>query len=361
MTTRAALVAVLLAAAAAACGGRAETAVEKPRGVPVRTAVVEVKDLETTIALTGSLKPRSQVEVVAEVGARLVRLLKDEGARVAAGEALAALDDTDYRLAHDRAAAALRVAEANRAHAMVEKERADNLLKTGGITDKDHLSAQVSLQVAEASLGQVKAEAAIAAQQLARCAIRAPFAGRVARRHVDPGTQLASGTPVFTLVDDAVLEFRSQAPSADYGRIKVGDPVEVRIEALGRTASGRVARVTPLIDDRSRSFEAVVEVPGAPDLVGGLFARATVSVGRVPGAFVVPPMALVRDGSDPTKAATFVVAGGKAARRDVTLGVEGPQAVQVTEGLAAGDVVVLDPPVALSDGAPVEPQKNGRP
>lgn len=360
MTTRALLCVALLALPAAACGGKTQTAAEKVRGIPVRTAAVELKDLETTVALTGSLKPRAQVEVVAEVGARLVRIVRDEGARVGAGEVLAVLDDTDYRLAHDRAAATLRVAEANRAHAMVEKERADNLLKTGGITDKDHLTSQVNLQVAEASLGQVKAEAAIAAQQLARSEVRAPFAGRVAKRHVDAGTQLSVGTPVFTLVDDAVLEFRSQAPSADYGRVKVGDPVEVQIEALERSVRGRVARVTPLIDDRSRSFEAVVEVPGGKDLVGGLFARAIVGVGRVPGALVVPPTALVRSGSDPAAAVAFVVADGKAVRRDVMLGLESAQAVQVKQGLAAGDVVVLDPPVALSDGAPVETQREAR-
>jgi RND family efflux transporter MFP subunit len=200
----------------------------------------------------------------------------------------------------------------------------------------------------------VKAESAIAAQQLLRCQIKAPFAGRVAKRHVDAGTQLVVGTPVFTLVDDAVLEFRSQAPSADYGKIKVGDPVEVQVEALGRSVSGRVARVTPLIDERSRSFEAVVEVPGGKDLVGGLFARAVVRVGHVPGALVVPPTALVREGSDPQAAAAFVVEGGKAVRRSLKLGFEGAQAVQVTAGLAAGDRVVLDPPVALSDGAPIE-------
>jgi RND family efflux transporter MFP subunit len=347
---------LILALATAACGKDETRALEKPRGLPVRTASVEARDIESTVRLTGSLKPRAQVEVVAEVGARLLRIVKDEGARVEMGDVLAVLDDTDYRLSHDRAAAALKVAEANRAHAQVEKERADNLLKTGGVTDKDHLAAQVNLQVAEASLGQVKAEAAIAAQQLSRCQVRSPLSGRVARRHVDAGAQLASGTPIFTVVDDGRLEFRSQVPSADYARVKVGDPVEVKVEALGKSFPGRVARVTPLVDERSRSFEAVVEVPGGRDLVGGLFARADVRVGKVAGALVVPPTALVRDGADPAAAQAFVVAGGKAERRSLKLGVETAHAVQVTEGLKAGDVVVLDPPVALSDGTQVEAQ-----
>jgi len=231
-------------------------------------------------------------------------------------------------------------------------------VKTGGITDKDHLSAQVGLQVAEASLAQARAEASIAGTQAARAQVKAPFGGRVARRHADAGSMLASGTPLFTLVDDSRLEFRASVPSADYGKVKIGDPVEVSVDALGdRPVKGTVARVTPLIDERTRSFEVVVQVPGQKDLVGGLFARAVVRVGLVAEALVVPPSALVRDCSDPLSAQTFVVAGGKAERKTVKVGVETADAIEVREGLQAGDVVVLDPPVALASGAPVEVQK----
>jgi membrane fusion protein, multidrug efflux system len=351
-------VAAVSALGLAACGGTTETAsADKPHAVPVRSATVEARDLDETLALTGTLRPRAQVLIVAEVPARLLKVLRDEGAYVAAGETLALLDETDYKLSLDRAKAALAVAEANKAHAVAEKERADNLLKTGGITDKDHLSAQVGLQVAEASLAQARAETAIADQQLARTIVKAPFGGRVARRTADPGAMLANGTPIFTLVDDSVLEFRASVPSADYNKVHVGASVEVAVDALGdRTVKGTVARVTPLVEERTRSFEVVVQVPGNKDLVGGLFARASVRVGHVPGALVVPPVALVRDGSKPSEAQTYVVEGGKAVRRTVALGVETADAIQVKDGLRAGELVVLDPPAALSSGAPVELQ-----
>jgi RND family efflux transporter MFP subunit len=353
-----ALTAFTAAVTLVACGGPVQTAaVAKPKGVPVTTAPVETRDLDDTLLLTGTLRPRAQVQVVAEVQARLLRVLRDEGARVAAGETLALLDDTDYRLAHDRAQAAQAVADANKAHAVAERERADNLLKTGGITDKDHLSAQVALQVAEASMAQARAEVAIAAQQVARTRICAPFAGRVAKRTADPGTMLANGAPLFTLVDDAVLEFRASVPSADYGKVRVGAAVDVAVDALGgRSVQGKVARIAPLVEERTRSFEVVVQIPGGNDLVGGLFARATVTVGKATRVLVVPPAALVRDGSDPLFAQTFVVAAGRAERRKVTLGVETPDAIQVTDGLKAGDLVILHPPVALSSGAAVEHQ-----
>ncbi len=342
-------------AALQGCGGSTAATAPTPRpGVPVRTATVETRDLDHTLTLNGTLRPRQQVQVVAEVGARLLRVLKDEGARVAEGETLALLDEIDYRLAHDRALAVLAVAEANHKHALTERDRADSLLKTGGITDKDHLSAQVGLQVAEAAMAQARVETAIAAQQRARTRIAAPFAGRVARRHADAGSMLAAGTPLYTLVDDAVFEFRASVPSTDYGKARVGAPVQIDVDALrGRPVTGRVARIAPLVDERTRVFEIVVEVPGGGDLVGGLFARAHVRVGRVAGALVVPPAALLRDGDDPTRAETFVVVAGKAERKTVALGVETAREIQVTEGLQAGDVVVVAPPTALSSGAPV--------
>jgi RND family efflux transporter MFP subunit len=357
---------LLLPAAAAllplaACSGGSRAAEETaPRGLAVRTATVETRDLPEAVVLTGTLEPRSQVQVVAEVQARLQRVLREEGSRVGRGEVLAVLDDTDYRLSNDRARAALAVAEANRAHAQAEKERADSLLKTGGITDRDHLAAQVQQQVADASLAQARAEVAIAGQALARTQVRAPFAGRVAKRFPDAGAMLAPGAPLFTLVDDSVLEFRAPVASKDWAKVKVGAEVELAIDALGGArVAGRIARVEPLVDERSRSFRVVVEVPGRADLVGGLFARAVVRVGVVPGALVVPPSALVRDGSDPTSAEVFVVRGGKAEKVRLALGVETPDGVQVTSGLAAGDAVVLDPPTALASGAPVLVQ-NGR-
>lgn len=354
MPRKLSLIAVATLPLLAACGGTPPPPAA-PRALPVRVAAVETRDLEDRLALTGTLRPRRQVAVVAEVAARLMSVARDEGARVADGEVLARLDDTDYRLAHDRARAAQAVAEANQAHAVAEKERADSLLKTGGITDKEHLAAQVGLQVAAASLLQAKAEVAIAASQLARCEIKAPFAGRVARRHADPGAMLASGTPAFTLVDDAVLEFRSEVPSADYGKLKVGATVSVRVDAMpDYEAVGRLARIAPLVDDRNRTFEAIVEVQNGERLVGGLFARALVRVGAVSGALVVPPAALVRDGAQPDRALVFVVLGGKAVRREVTLGVEAAAATQVTHGLAAGERVILDPPASLSNGSPVE-------
>lgn len=350
------LAAGLAALAGAACGGPAQTSPAAARAVPVRTAVVTTRDIDQSLTLTGTLRPRNQAQVSAEVGGRLVRVLKDDGDRVRAGDTLAILDATDYRLAHDRARASLQVAEANRAHAQAEEERAQNLLRTGGITDKDRLAAQVALRVAEAGVAQARAEAAIAAAQQGRAAVRAPFTGRVAGRAADPGTMIAAGAPLFTVVDDSVFELRAAVPSASYNAVKVGAAVQVSVDAMpGLPVAGRVARVTPLVDERNRSFEVVIEVPGNPALVGGLFARAHVAVGRMAGAMVVPPGAIIR-GTNEGEADVWVVTGPSAVKRTVAVGSEMADGVHVVSGLAPGERVVVDPPAALAPGVTVAPQ-----
>lgn len=357
------LILVLATAAVTACGGTdAETtaaATDTARSIPVRTATVETRDLAETLSLTGTLDPRAQVTVVPEIGARLQRVLRNEGDRVASGQLLAVLDDADFRLARDRAKAYLDVAEANRAHARAENDRADSLLKTGGITDKDHLAAQVAVQVADASAAQARSELAIADRQMGRSQITAPISGRIAKRHADAGTIVAAGTPLYTIVDDSVFEFRSSVGSGDFGKVKVGEKVVVTADALpGFVTAGVVDRIAPQVDARSRSFEIIIRVPGRPQLVSGLFARAEVKVRDVPNSLTVPPAALLRDGSDPTKAQTYVVANNKAERRDLIVGVETPDAVQVTSGLKAGEVVVIDPPSALGPGTQVQVERS---
>jgi len=347
------------ALAASACGGQteAETSVTTEQKIPVRTAAVATRDLTELLTLTGTLDPRAKVMVVAEVPARLLRVLKTEGDRVAQGSVIAVLDETDFRFARDRAKAMVDVAEANRSHARAEEDRAASLLKTGGITDKERLSAQVAVQVAEASASQARTELAIAEQQLTRTQVKAPIPGRVSKKSADAGTMLAVGSPIFEIVDDGAFEFRAAVASADLAKVRVGEPVTVTVDALpGFMTRGQVDRIVPLVEARSRAFDVIVRIPGQAQLVSGLFARAEIRVREVPGSLTVPPTALVRDGADPARAQAFVIADGKAERRDVMVGVERSDAIQVTSGLKAGEVVVLDPPASLGPGTAVEVQ-----
>ena len=305
----------------AACGGtEAETpvAVETVRSIPVRTATVQTRDLAETLSLTGTLDPRAQVTVVPEISARLERVLKNEGDRVARGQLLAVLDDADFRLARDRAKAYLDVAEANRAHAQAEKDRADSLLKTGGITDKDHLAAQVAVQVADASHAQARSELAIAERQVGRTQITAPISGRIAKRHADAGTIVAAGHAdlhdrrrlgVRVPLVGRVRRFRQGEGGRERHRHRRrAARVRHRRRSEPHCSAGR--RAKPLVrSHHSRSGPARARLRAVRPRAGESARRAD--------SLTVPPAALLRDGSDPTKAQTYVVVEqqGRAARR----------------------------------------------
>ena len=171
--------------------------------------------------------------------------------------------------------------------------------------------------MAEAQQAQVRAELAIAAQQLARTQIKAPFAGRVAKRLADPGAMLATGTPLFTFVDDATLEFRASVPSADYGKAAAG---RHRRRDGGRASAaarvkGTVARISPLVEERTRAFEVTVQVPGRPRARGRPLRPRVGAAGPGDGRSRRAAGGAAARRQRPPGAQAFVVADGKAERK----------------------------------------------
>ena len=314
MNTRHLLLAAALLPLAACTGSKADPASQAPLGLAVRTAAVQKRDLPEDVVLTGTLKPRAQVQVVAEVQARLLRVLRDEGSRVAKGDVLAVLDETDYRLANDRARAALAMAEANRAHAQTEKERADNLLKTGGITDRDHLSAQVALQVADAGARPGPGRGGDRrASRSRRTQVRAPFAGRVARRFPDPGAMLVPRHAALHPRGRLGPRVQGARPVAGLregqgrgaGRARHRRP---RRRSRRRAASRGSSRSSTSARARSRSWS---RCPAAPTSSAACSPAPRCASARWKAPSWSRPPRSCATARDPTKAEVFVARGGQ--------------------------------------------------
>ena len=181
-----------------------------------------------TVAVTGTLVSNARVDVKAETIGRLVKFPKQEGDSVAAGEAVAWVDQENYQLAVRQAETAVQVAEAGlartrvmAAHNQTELERARNLIRSGGITDKDLQAAEVAqrdaqaqVALAEAQLAQARAALDVAQKKLRDTAILAPVAGVIEKKYVNPGAYVEAPTMVFTIVDNRRLELESPVPSA---------------------------------------------------------------------------------------------------------------------------------------------------
>lgn len=340
-----------------------------PTELVVKAEPVKRQEWVVAVPFSGSLRSQSVVDVKAEVGGRLIAVYFEEGDFVRKDQLLAEIDPVNYRLAYDQAAAALAVAEAGleRAkvaaeHARTEKERADNLLRTGGITQKDHdaavtgvKEAESQVRLAEAQIGQARAALAVAEKALKDCQIHAPAQGHVQQRMFDKGSLLVPGVSICTLVDNSRLELECDVPSYRLAEIRVGQRASFTTPTFGeRRFEGVVSAINPAVQAENRSVKVKLRIanPGG-ELRSGMYARGEIVTGRESGVLVIPRDALIPEAEGSSGAAVYVIREGKARRAEIRIGGSQADRVWVREGLSEGDVVITEIGPSLKDGTPV--------
>ncbi|HEX7048743.1 MAG TPA: efflux RND transporter periplasmic adaptor subunit [Longimicrobiales bacterium] len=337
-------------AAAIEAGAETTAVVLSPRDV----AVAERSTIRGSVVLTGSLNPYRVVEVRAQVPGLIGQLRVDRGSAVRRGQVMATIEAEGIRSQAAGARAAVAAAEANRVLAQQQLESARKLHEAGAMSDIDFKSAEAAFEAAQAQLAAAQAQAASAIESAQRTTIEAPITGEVSRRMVSEGEAVSPGDALFTVVNTDTLELAGQIPVDQAARVRVGMPVEFTLDAYaGRVFRGEVARIEPTADPATRQVGVYLRLENeANGLVGGLFATGRVLTGAEQEAVVVPiPAVRSPQGDEPY---VWVVADGTATRRPVRTGARDERrgVVQVTEGLAGGERVVVSPG-ALTDGARV--------
>lgn len=348
---------------------QAGTVTEPPAVIaPVLTVAPEALEISTPV--TGTLVSRVHVEVKAEVMGRITRFDKEEGARVAAGEQVASVDDENYRLALKQAETAVMVANAAlerarllESHSRAELDRAANLLKSGGITDKDLKLAQLAdhdaraqVSLAAAQVEQARAAREVAGKHMRDTGIRAPVAGEIQKKFVNKGAYVEMPTPVFTVVDNTRLELESPVASSEIASVKAGQRVKFTVNTYpGAVFEGRVVEIAPAVDELTRSAKVRVQVANAGGrLKAGMFAQGEILTGVNAAALVIPASAVYRDDRSAKASYVFVVANGKAARRAVRIGHEMDSRLEIAEGLRPGDKVIAGQNIEVAEGVRIE-------
>lgn len=375
------LLCLLLLAAAASyrCGGSAEPGGPKavaadPAVLDVKAAAVQAGEWTVTVLISGSLRSRSIVEVRPEVGGRLMSAGFDDGDFVREGDLLAEIDPANYRLAVEQARAVLGVAQAGRGraqiqveHARREKERADNLLRSGGITSKDQEAAvtgvrdaEAQVHLAEAQVDQARAALAIAEKALQDCRIVAPSSGLVHKRYSDPGSLLSAGAPLYMLVDNSQLELECLVPSYRLAEVRTGLQVEFTTPSFGdRMFQGTITAVNPMVESDNRSVKVSARIANPKgELRSGMYARGTIVIRKVQNAPVVPRQALLVESEESTAGSLYVVDKNRASRRQVQIGGIQEGRVWIREGVSSGDVVIVEVGPELKDGSQVRYQSS---
>jgi membrane fusion protein, multidrug efflux system len=309
------------------------------RAVPVEVAVARKATATDDLWAVGSLRSDESVQVSSELTGRIAEIAFREGDPVKEGQVLVKLDDALVAAEVTDAKARLDLAQAN-------YERAQSLSRSGSGTDR-------ALDEATSALGIARAALQLAETRLAKLSIAAPFDGVVGLRDISVGAYVTPGAAIVNLekIDRLKLDFR--LPETVLSEVKVGQDVEVRVDAFrDRTFSGEVYAIDPQVDVNGRSLRIRARIAN-PDLQlrPGLFARVIIKGLEERQVVRVPESAVVPSGNDKL---VFSIVGGKAKENKVTTGRRRAGEVEVLTGIEEGTQVVVSGQGRLRDGAQVE-------
>ncbi|HEX7185114.1 MAG TPA: efflux RND transporter periplasmic adaptor subunit [Thermoanaerobaculia bacterium] len=375
--------------AAAREGGRGERGgqgqgEEKRPDLPsreVRLAEAEQAKLSRTVPVSGALAADEEAELGMKVAGRLASIAVDLGSRVRRGQVIARLIPTDSQIRVSQAESALeqaraqlglepnepvrrvapeqtalvKQAAANLTQAKLTRDRMARLFQEQLIPQSDFDAAEAALQVAEARyqeavetahvrqalLAQRASELRLARQQLADSTLTAPFDGVISERRAGVGDYLAVGDPVVVLVRVHPLRLRLELPERDVFGVRVGQPVKLTVEGDPGEHTGRVARISPSISEENRTLLVEAEVPNHDGrLRPGAFARAEIVTESEDPAVLVPSSSVI---SFAGIEKVMSVEDGHAVEKRVKTGRRAGDRVEILEGIAAGEPVVLEP------------------
>jgi RND family efflux transporter MFP subunit len=361
-------VAVILAAAffmmnrgdeAAPAGAAAPGAGKGKRGGanPSVTVVVPGRQqVARIITATGGLAARVDMPVgVAGEGGMVVRVLAQPGQWVGAGQTLAVIDRSVQSQEAQRLAAQIEVSRADARLAQQELDRAQSLVARGFVSQADvdrrvaaRDAAGARVRVAQAQLNEVRA-------RMNRLDIRAPAAGLVLERRVEPGQVVSGGSgALFRIARGGEMEMKAELPQQELALVRVGLPVEVTPVGSTATVTGRIWQVSPVINPQSRQGEARIAVPYSQVLRPGGFAEARITGGAIDAPLL--PQSAVQ--SDAKGNYVFIVnAKNEVERRDVQVGSVDERGVTVIAGLSGQERVVQSAGAFLNPGQKIVPRR----
>ena len=305
--------------------------------VPVEVAVVEKRSISAYIETNGTLEAENEVDIVARAAAPIVQLLVEEGDAVQTGQLLARLDETEFR-------AQLEIARVSVEEKKQAFERARRLF------DQKLVSSE-EFDASSSAYDSARAQFEASRIQMAYAEIRAPFGGLIVDRYVAPAQQVSTNQPIYRLSDFDPLLCPIQVPERELPRLRVGQRAWLEVDSWkGERFAASVLRISPIVDAATGTIKVTLDATSSR-LRPGMFARVFLQAETREGALVIPKSALSLESIGDT---VYVAAGTTASRREVELGFEEGNYVEVIAGVAEGEPVVVVGQDGLSEGTPIQ-------
>lgn len=352
------LLTLTLAASLAGCGGEPPAAEPKLR--PVRTILVETTSAGLTRTLAGVARAGVESRLSFRVSGTAQSVNVSLGDRVRRGQVLARLDPTDYELMLEEAEAGLAQAQAGLRRTEADYERVRALYENNNASKGELDAARAGAESAQAQVEAGEKRLQQARQQVGYTVLRAPSDGAIAAVDLEVNENVQSGKQVCLLTAGAELEIEVAVPEVLIAQVAVGQPVNVRFDALpGRRMAAAITEVGIAVTGSTSTFQVTAAIAEAqPAIRSGMAAEVTFTFDEERADRIVVPGVAI--GEDRDGRFVFILerdddGTGQVRRRAVTVGrpQSGLDGIEVVAGLAVGDEVVTAGVRRLTDGMAV--------
>ena len=329
----------------------------------VELGQVSRQAIEEQFTVVGNLIGDATVSVSPRAAGRLQEISVRLGDRVARGQRIAKIEDYELieqvkqaEAAQEVSVATIRQREAELKVAEANAQRSRNLFErqllprqTLDDTESRFDAARAQLDLAKAQSNQSKARLDELRITLANTVITSPLNGVVAKREVDPGAFVSTNVPVVDVVDIGRVRLVANVVEKDLKSLQQGNVTQVEVDAYpGETFTGRIARVSPVLDPTTRTAPIEIEIPNSDyRLKPGMYARVNITTGTKKDALVVPSNAVVDLGG---RRGVFQAQNETAVFRVIQVGLEQADVVEVVGGLTENETVITTGASALRDG-----------
>ena len=299
--------------------------------------IVQTKILSESIEIPGSIVADQSTEIHPEISGRIINLNVREGAYVGKGSVIAKLYDADLQAQRRKLEVQLKMAQQT-------EDRYNQLQKIGGISKQDY-------DVTALQVSNIRADLSIIQTEIAKTVVRAPFSGKLGLKQVSSGAYVTPASIITTIQKTSGLRIDFNVPEKYTSLIKKGQYVNFTVGGSERSYSAVVAATESAIAEATRSLTIRALVKGdATGLVPGGFAKVKLSFAPNEAALMIPTQAIIPQARGKK---VYVYKNGQAEFVDVVTGVRDSSNVQITEGLAKGDTVIVTGLLGLKPEAKV--------
>jgi len=311
-----------------------EVKAEKP---PINAVTLSLSPSTITdrINLPGYIEPWTRLQLMAKIGGTIEEVLVTEGSRVKKGDVLARIEKMDYQIASDRAKAAYNLAKS-------DFERDREIHKKGVIPT-------ATLDINRTKMETTRADYDNAELMLSRTAVTSPMDGVIRRLDAKVGLQLSIGDPLAEILEIDKVKAVIGIPESDVSAVRKRDTVSLTIQALGNTeiaAKKHFLSPAPETTARLYNMELKIDNPQG-EILTGMFVRADIIKKQVENSISIPFYSVI---SRNDQQYVYIEQDGLAVKKEVSIGIMENWMVEVTDGLAPGDHLIVEGHRDVEDG-----------